>query len=470
MKHLLNITAIALALLFAVQGCKLATDPDDNDLIDEKGAAVLKGQVIENSSGDPMANVVVRVKSGDFINQAVTTDENGKFRMEVDVEEGIELEMTVFHEGYYQELSQVFAIAGREVEVPPFRLKEKEAQKKESGEPSSIFLVAQTAESIGVKESGAQETAHVTFEVQDSSGNPLDIDHAVDVNFIVGASPGGGEFIHPTKVKTNADGRATVTLNSGTRSGVVQIIAETENDGIIVRSKPVFIAIHGGLPDPAHFSVAREKVNIPGLLEYGFKDRITAYVGDKYSNPVRPGTAVYFKSTGGIIEGSALTNELGEASVLLYSADPQPVHPQLGEGFAVVTASTADELNNNISTEAIVLFSGGASQFGVSPGTFNLANGESQTFTYYVRDVNGNTLTGGTSIVITADGKNVKIGGDVNISLPDALSGWQNFTFTVGDGDSFIIDPEVVTISIEVSVPTSSAVIKEKITFSGTLE
>ena len=44
------------------------------------------------------------------------------------------------------------------------------------------------------------------------------------------------------------------------------------------------------------------------------------YVGDKYSNPVRPGTSVYFETTHGIIEGSDLTDSLGRATVTLFNS------------------------------------------------------------------------------------------------------------------------------------------------------
>ncbi len=102
-----------------------------------------------------------------------------------------------------------------------------------------------------------------------------------------------------------------MNLSAGTTAGVVQVVAEATLDGRTIRSLPVSVAIHGGLPDQPHFSVGPEKFNFPGLTRYGLIDEVSVIVGDKYANPVRPGTAVYFTSSHGVIEGSVLTNGTG---------------------------------------------------------------------------------------------------------------------------------------------------------------
>jgi hypothetical protein len=63
-----------------------------------------------------------------------------------------------------------------------------------AGEPASIYLVSQSLTAIGVTESGSPETSQITFEVQDSSGFPIDFAHTVEVNFRFGARP--GDFLH----------------------------------------------------------------------------------------------------------------------------------------------------------------------------------------------------------------------------------------------------------------------------------
>ncbi len=202
---------------------------------------------------------------------------------------------------------------------------------------------------------------------------------------------------------------------------MVQLIAEVHLGTQVIRSMPVAVAIHGGLPDSTHFSLAVEKLNFPGYNIYGLIDRITAYVGDKYGNPVKPETAVYFTTTGGLIEGSAFTDVLGQASVRLVSAAPKPLHPILGPGFATVTGRTADENQNEIEALAIVLFSG-VPQISVNPSNIDVPNGGSQYFAYRVSDQNNNPLAAGTSISVTVEKGDVEAYGNTNLTLPDTQS------------------------------------------------
>jgi hypothetical protein len=298
----------------------------------------------------------------------------------------------------------------------------------------------------------------MVFEVQDSSGKPVDLAHSVEVSFRIGSGPGGGEFIYPPKARTDAKGRVTANIVSGTKAGVVQIVAESNVGSKTIRSLPVVIVIHGGLPDSAHFSIAPEKLNFPGYNVFGLRNKITAYVGDKYGNPVKPGTAVYFTTTGGIIEGSALTNEQGQGSVDLISAEPRPVHPVLGPGYAVITATTADENQRTIKAETIVLFSG-IPQITVEPATFDIPNLGSQVFNYTVSDQNGNPLAGGTTIRVTIDGKDIRALGDLDITIPDTRDrSWTRFSFAIQDTTSDTVERPVL-IRISASGPNGSATV-----------
>jgi hypothetical protein len=192
------------------------------------------------------------------------------------------------------------------------------------------------------------------------------------------------------------------------------------------------------------------KVNFPGYNIFGLTDEIAAFVGDKYANPVRPETAVYFTSTGGIIQGSTLTDESGIGSVDLISAMPQPIHPTLGAGFATVTASTIDENSNTISRETIVLFSG-IPQISVTPTNFDIPNKGSQSFQYYVGDQNGNPLAGGTSVSVNIQGTDVEVAGDISFTIPDTQSpGWTQFGFVAYDtNDSVNVKPAIIRISAD---------------------
>lgn len=442
-------------LFFLVlMGCKKkAVEPE----VPQQKTVILSGSVFESVTGSPIDSAVVKVTG--ITPQIVTyTDSTGKYRVSFEVETETDVKVIAFKEGYEPDTVAVLAIPGRTVNVPSLLLKRTAPETPTSGEPASIVLVSQTTKSIGVKGSGSVETAQMVFEVQDSSGKPVDLAHSVEVSFRIGSGPGGGEFIYPPKARTDAKGRVTANIVSGTKAGVVQIVAESNVGSKTIRSLPVVIVIHGGLPDSAHFSIAPEKLNFPGYNVFGLRNKITAYVGDKYGNPVKPGTAVYFTTTGGIIEGSALTNEQGQGSVDLISAEPRPVHPVLGPGYAVITATTADENQRTIKAETIVLFSG-IPQITVEPTTFDIPNLGSQVFNYTVSDQNGNPLAGGTTIRVTIDGKDIRALGDLDITIPDTRDrSWTRFSFAIQDTTSDTVERPVL-IRISASGPNGSATV-----------
>ena len=417
----------------------------------------LKGQVLESATNAPLQNAVVRVL-GITPTLIAYTDSLGKYEFQFEIESEIEVQLVAFKEGYDPDTINVLVVPGRVVEVPAFMLQRVVSEVPTSGEPASIVLVSQSSKNIGVKGSGSVETAQMVFEVQDSSGKPVDLAHSVEVNFKIGSGPGGGEFVYPPKARTDSKGRVTVNIVSGTKAGVVQIVAESFIGTKVIRSLPVVIVIHGGLPDSAHFSIAPEKLNFPGYNIFGLTNKITAYVGDKYGNPVKPGTAVYFTTTGGIIEGSVLTDDRGQGSVNLISAEPRPVHPILGPGYAVITATTADENQNTIKAETIVLFSG-IPQISIEPITFDIPNLGSQVFNYTVSDQNGNPLAGGTTITVSIDGKDVRALGDLNITLPDTRDrSWTRFSFAIQDTTADTTQRPIL-IRISTTGPNGSATV-----------
>jgi len=437
-----------------ISGCKKAVEPESGK---QQKTVILNGQVLELTTNAPIPNAVVRVLG---ITPALIayTDSVGKYQFNFEVDVETELQIVAFKEGYDPDTSRVLAVPGRTIDVPTLMLKRVTSEIPTSGEAASIVLVSQTSKSIGVKGSGSVETAQLVFEVQDSSGKPVDLAHSVEVNFRIGSGPGGGEFVYPPKARTDGKGRVSVNVVSGTKAGVVQIVAESFVGTKTVRSLPVVIVIHGGLPDSAHFSIAPEKLNFPGYNIFGLTNKITAYVGDKYGNPVKPGTAVYFTTTGGIIEGSVLTNDKGQGSVNLISAEPRPVHPVLGPGYAVITATTADENQNTIKAETIVLFSG-IPQISVEPATFDIPNLGSQVFNYIVSDQNGNPLAGGTTISVSIDGKDIRALGDLNITLPDTRDrSWTRFSFAIQDTTADTTRRPIL-VRISTSGPNGSATV-----------
>ena len=396
--------ALFLFITIVFYSCK-----SEGDVINDPGTnnnttkALISGQVVDQATGFPVDSALVRIFANKF-NTIIYTAADGQFAYQGQVNLNEEVLVLTYKQNYKLDSTRVIVTNIENVNIPQIQLKEiTGGGTTPSGDPVSIYLAGITNTIIGVKESGSAETTRITFVVQDSSGIPIDENHSVVVNFLIGAGPGGGEFLSPYSVETNAEGLAAVNLTSGIKAGTVQVIARINYLSKVISSLPVGVTIHGGLPDYDHFSIAPVLLNFPGYDIFGVTDEIVAFVGDKYANPVRPETAVYFTSTGGIIEGSTLTNDQGIGSVDLIAALPKPFHPTLGAGFATVTASTIDENSNTISRETIVLFSG-IPQVSINPNSILIPNGGSQSFQYYVGDENGNPLAGGTTVSVNIQG------------------------------------------------------------------
>jgi hypothetical protein len=197
---------------------------------------------------------------------------------------------------------------------------------------------------------------------------------------------------------------------------VVQVFASGTVDGRQIKSSPVRIIIAGGLPVQDRFSLSRQLANIAGGLYDNLRNRIMAIVGDKDGNPVQPGTAVYFTTTGGIIQPSAQTDINGIASVDLITGNPRP----LG-GIATITARTIGDSGNVVSRSLPVVFSG-ATRIIAPTQAFVIPDSGEYTFNYNVQDANGNPLTEGSSISVSLDGPgagDLSIEGDKTFTLPD---------------------------------------------------
>jgi len=462
-KLLRTLSVLLIFIPFFIQSCKFVSDTA-SPITADSTSSVITGNVTDYLSGQAVKNATVKIL-GAYQDVTTQTNDLGYYTSQVQLYNNSNLTIIISKTGYISDTSSIYAELGKTVTASTVQLSTVPGSHTGTpGNPVSIYIQSVTPAVIGVKESGSQETAQLVFVVQDSAGIPMDGDHTVKVIFSIGSGPGGGEFISPPYIMTNKSGQAIVNLTSGTKAGAVQIIAEIDQASGTILSRPVGVTIHGGLPEINHFSISPAEHNFPGYDTYGVTDKIMVFVGDKYANPVKPQTAIYFTTTGGIIEGSALTDNQGIGSVNLISADPKPIDPTLGPGFGTITASTVDENNTTISKTTIVLFSG-IPMLSISPTTFNIPNGGAQNFNYTLMDENGNPLAGGTSITVTVGGTNVAAEGDVAVTLPDTQSKtWTNFGFTVYDTADTINVVNPVSIEVSTSGPNGG----EHLTISGT--
>ena len=342
-----------------------------------------------------------------------------------------------------------------------------------TGEPTgaaSLILESVQRETINIKETGGIINTSFTFQVQDSAGRPLDLNNATEVEFSILSGPGGGEGIIPATATTNSSGRVTSNLFSGNAAGVVMIQAliNRTDIGLILRSRPVAITIHGGFPDLDHFSIRPTTDNFGGYDRNNQRNSIQVIVGDEFSNPVKPGTAVYFTTTGGIIEGSGLghTDEQGLVSVDLISSDPRPsdattvggVNFGGRPGLATITARTVNKDNVLIEKSTNVVFSTNTASISANPTTFDLPPNGGASFSYTVTDLNGNPMPSGTRIrIITGEGMEATGSSDFTLGsfiLPGA--GSTEFNFSIRDTDDQNNDPADLTVVIEVTAPNGN--------------
>ncbi len=444
---------IVFSLIILIAGC--TTETKDT-------SAILEGKVFyldTNKVAHPVEDALVRAK--DMLAQT-RTDGNGAYTLTVKSDKDtfevyIEASKVGFNTGGITVLAQV----GQTSMVPDITLQKIISNGElnptdtlhSSGSARHITLFKQTTDHIYIKGSGLAETALINFAVTDDNGKLVDKEHKVTVHFSILNGPGGGEYVFPDSMETQ-NGYVYTILNSGTIAGPVQIQAQAQVENKIIRSIPIRVAIHGGLPDAEHFSVVLEKSNIAGRAHYGILDAVTAFVGDKYSNPVVPGTAVYFSTDYSIIEGSAVTNNLGQASVHFVSSSPLPPDP-LTNPFATITAFTySDTLGQKqITAQAKLLLTDRTAPIEVSPDSFSYTDvNQPIKFDYHVHDIWGFPLVSETKIDVAATDGNLY--GDIAIELRDTQqsgAGTTDFSFTWAPGDS-LQSPQVY-ISITVNPP-----------------
>ena len=446
--------------LLALCGLLVVNQSCNNNPLVPSDTAIIEGKVVEDGNLRPLKDVLVGSNS---LVETVLTDENGDYSLAVQLPDSNArfVQLSFSKSGFADFTTEPAVIQnGKLAKIPDAVLiRSGGGPIGSSGPASNVVLTNIQTSNIFVKGSGANETSDATFEVRDVNGIPVDLDHQVKVCFQIKGGPNGGEFVAPDTALTDNNGRVFTTVNSGTIAGALQIVAEVA--GTLIESAPVPISIHGGLPDNNHFSIVSERLNFAGYNLFGLINPITAFVGDKYSNPVPPGTSVQFRSTGGIIEGSTETNQLGIATLSLISAAPQPqgvsgaAFPFNQPGFALITAQTVDENQNAITKSTIVLFSGITQITDLNPTTFSLTANSSQGFTFTVSDQNRNPLVAGTNISVQTN--NGRVDGDTNVTLFDTQSrGATLFSFVLTNSEPDKIEGASADVTVTITVSSQN--------------
>ena len=136
--------------------------------------------------------------------------------------------------------------------------------RRPSLQAGQIVFVGSSVPNLSIYGAGGTDEAMLTFQVEDSLGNPVDSTNKTLVNFRFATPPPDTlTQLSLTAAKTNAGGTVSVLLGSGFRAGIASVQAyaavkrasdTTKVDTI--ESSVVSIPIYGGYPDSAHFSMS----------------------------------------------------------------------------------------------------------------------------------------------------------------------------------------------------------------------
>lgn len=473
-KYSFYILLFIVTVMFLATGCEDSiTDPAADD------TAVVRGTVAD-TQGEVIVGADMMAMSTVFGSISTTSDEEGRYEFVLPVSVG---ESTTNYtlsasKSAFDPKSETIPLAAGNVVVVNFVLGQQGEEdgggdngppsESRSGPASNLVVYEIQSPSIGVTGGGYDETTRLVFEARDSNGVPVDIDHAVDVTFSILGGPGGGEFLSPATGRTNENGQVYVTLNAGIRAGVVQITAEATVGDRTIKSTPVKLSIHGGLPAQEHFGLAPDRLNFPALHIVNARLGIVAVLGDKFSNPVRPGTNVYFRTNAGNIQTEVATDNDGVAPVQLISLGKNINATVHGPGFGYVTAETRGE-NGVLVTDSVLVLLSGSPIITVDPFSFEIPNNGSQSFNFTVADYNGNPMAEGQKITVnlelpqlsgTAKAPELILTGTTDFTLPDTQSrAYTNFGFTLsvyGGDEEDVIENMPVTVRILTTGPNGN--------------
>lgn len=437
--------------------------------------AQILGRVLDSQSNLPLTNAKVTLITN-LVVDSMFTSTAGEFSFTVDLQGLSSISgLLKLDKPGYRSKAFTFSVPAGQALAQTFTMDRDTTtgvrDSSATGSAHSIAFVGMSSNQITVYGVGGTEATILTWEVRDSLGFPIDFDHRDTVEFSINGTPlAGGAYVSPARAMTNASGRVSTTVNSGTVSGVIQFVARLRRntDGVIITSTPVIITVNAGLPDQSHFTIGFDQFNFPAWDWVNHTDGVLVQVGDKYSNPVKLGTAVYFSTTGGVIDASGFTDVNSHARVLLYSGNPRPTDPVAGIGFARIRAWTIGESALTVADSGFILFSGISQITNLNPTSFAVPRGgTSGQITFTVSDENGNPLSAGTHITVTLQytpppntAINLVVNGNVDVTLGDTQSkgaGSTQFSFRVVDQTIGGVPSQIpATVVIHVTSPNGN--------------
>jgi adhesin/invasin len=187
------------------------------------------------------------------------------------------------------------------------------ADSPEAGTPASIAHVSTICGTtacgiMGLRKSGFQELADVSFVVKDADGKPVS---GVPVTFELESPPTGTDFLSGTTsaptvvITTDAMGVASARVESGVTLGVFTVIATVSPT---IQAKSPAIGVRGVTPANRGFKLQCDLKNLAAAADAlppkPLKTNCTATLIDRFNNPVGKGTTINLKVEAGAIASS----------------------------------------------------------------------------------------------------------------------------------------------------------------------
>ena len=235
----------------------------------------------------------------------------------------------------------------------------------EAGVPASIAhlstLCGTTACGImGIRKSGFQELADVSFLVKDADGKPV---RGVQVTFELESPPTGTDFLTGTMgaptvtITTDAMGVATARVESGVTLGVFTVVATVSPS---IQAKSPAIGVRGVTPANRGFKIQCDLKNLPAYVDpvppKPLKTNCAVTLIDRFNNPVGKPTTINLKVEAGAIassvqstpfNGTGANPDEGKATVEFNTVGTFPavdVAPLAGEtSFPATAGATANQ-------------------------------------------------------------------------------------------------------------------------------
>lgn len=221
------------------------------------------------------------------------------------------------------------------------------------GIPNSIVFVppASTNTIIALQGTGGKTNAEVTFQVADASNAGV---QGVPVTFALIPTTGDAALSTNTGT-TNADGKVSTDVASGTEHYSVVVQATVSTPSGVKTANSNSLAITTGIPTQNNFAMASATLTANNADDtLGVTDVITVQLSDRFNNPAPDGTAVSFITNTGQIPGSCLT--LGGFCSVTWSSSGDGIYnyqPHLAGHVEILAFAEGEESFTDVDGDGV---------------------------------------------------------------------------------------------------------------------